>query len=115
MSEKKERVFADGFSFKRNENAPEYVIGRLSMKADEAIAFIKKHANANGWVNVSILYGRSGNPYVELDTYEAPKGDGAQAPSNQRVTPKAKMGNIEQNFQEDAIREMEEDDDSLPF
>jgi len=34
MSEKKERVFADGFSFKRNENAPEYVIGRLSMKAD---------------------------------------------------------------------------------
>ena len=35
-----EKVFADGFSFKRQENAPDFVVGRLSVKCDEAVAFI---------------------------------------------------------------------------
>ena len=35
-----EKIFADGFSFKRNENAPDFVVGRLSIKVDEAIAFV---------------------------------------------------------------------------
>ena len=70
----KDKIFADGFSFKRNENAPEFVVGRLTMKSDEAIAFIKTHTK-NGWVSVDIKQGRSGNYYCELDTYE-PKGGG---------------------------------------
>ena len=115
MSEKKERVFADGFSFRKpTGDAPEYVVGRLSLKVEEAIAFINKHKNANGWINLSILIGRSGNPYVELDTYE-PKKEEEPTEVKPKAKPKAKLGNIEQNFQEDAIREMEEDDDELPF
>ena len=39
------------------------------MKADEAVAFIKKHQK-NGWVNLNIKTARSGNAYLELDTYE---------------------------------------------
>ena len=70
-----EKIFADGFSFKRNENAPEFVVGRLSMKLDDAIAFMREHEK-NGWVNISIKYGRSGNPYCELDTYEPKKKEG---------------------------------------
>jgi hypothetical protein len=69
-----EKIFADGFSFKRNENAPDFVVGRLSMKVDEAIAFIKQHEK-RGWVNLNIKTARSGNHYIELDTYE-PKGGG---------------------------------------
>jgi len=38
----KERIFAEGFSFKRREDAPDFVIGRISIKVDEAIAFLKK-------------------------------------------------------------------------
>lgn len=68
-----EKIFADGFSFKRNENAPEFVVGRMSLKVDEAIAFIKKHEK-RGWLNLNVKTARSGNIYVELDTYE-PKGD----------------------------------------
>lgn len=100
-----EKIFAEGFSFKRQENAPDFVVGRLSMKVDEAIAFLRKHEK-NDWVNISIKYGRSGNPYCELDTYE-PKSK----------TPNAKAtGNIEKNFQEDAINEMTKDmEDDLPF
>lgn len=68
MSQKKEKVFADGFSFKTRDNAPDWVIGRMSVKVDDAIAFLKTHQN-NGWVNLNIHVANSGNPYVELDTY----------------------------------------------
>lgn len=74
--QQEEKIFADGFSFKRNENAPDFVVGRLSLKVDEAIAFIKEHEK-KGWVNLNIKTARSGNHYVELDTYE-PKQDGKQ-------------------------------------
>lgn len=70
-----EKIFADGFSFKRKENAPEFVIGRVSIKIDEAIAFLTKHSK-NGWVNLEVKNGRSGNPYMELDNFEPkPKGN----------------------------------------
>ena len=31
-----EKIFADGFSFKRNDNAPEFVVGKQSIKVDES-------------------------------------------------------------------------------
>jgi hypothetical protein len=81
-----EKIFADGFSFKRNEKAPDFVIGRLSMRVDEAVAFIKQHER-NGWVNLNIKTARSGNHYVELDTYEA---QAEQSPKLNAAAPKAK-------------------------
>ena len=75
--QQEEKIFADGFVFKRNENAPDFVVGRLSMKVDEAIAFIKKNEKS-GWTNLSIKQARSGNYYVELDTFEA-KNDSSSA------------------------------------
>lgn len=105
MSEKKEKVFADGFSFKRNESAPDYVVGRLSLKVDDAVAFVKKHANTNGWVNLSIMYGRSGNPYVELDTYEPAK--------QEDTVPASKSGLKTKPAPAAAVDE--EDDQDLPF
>lgn len=67
--ENQERIFADGFIFKRNEKAPEFVIGSISVKVDEAITFLKNNEK-KGWVNLQIKKGRSGNPYIELDTFE---------------------------------------------
>jgi hypothetical protein len=81
-----EKIFADGFSFKRNEKAPDFVIGRLSMRVDEAVAFLKQHER-NGWVNLNIKTARSGNHYVELDTYEA---QAEQSPKLNAAAPKAK-------------------------
>lgn len=65
-----EKIFADGFIFKRNEKAPEFVIGRMSIKVEDAIAFMKQHAKG-GWVNLGVKQARSGNYYIELDTFEA--------------------------------------------
>ena len=63
-----DKVFADGFSFKRRDNAPEFVIGNLSIKVEDAIPFLKGNAR-NGWVNLNVLTASSGKPYVELDTF----------------------------------------------
>jgi hypothetical protein len=92
-----EKVFADGFIFKKQEGAPDFVVGRLSVKVEDAIAFLKEHQK-NGWVNLNIKYGRSGNAYTELDTFE-PKAKSQQAESV--------------NTQE--VDTTEEDDDDVPF
>lgn len=76
--QKEDKIFADGFSFKRNENAPDFVVGRLSMKVDEAIAFMKQHEK-RGWVNLNVKTARSGNHYIELDTYEPKNAGDAEA------------------------------------
>jgi len=67
--EKQTKVFADGFMFKMNPNSPEWVVGSLSLKAEEAIEFIKNNT-VKGWVNLKINVGKSGKPYVELDTWK---------------------------------------------
>ena len=86
-----EKIFAEGFSFKRSDKAPDFVVGRLSMKVEEATTFLKQNVK-NGWVNVNIKQARSGNYYVELDTYEA-KNDKPNVDS----APK----NVEKNDDED--------------
>jgi hypothetical protein len=68
--EKKDKVFADGIIFKRNDNAPAFAIGKLSFKVDEAIGFLQANAK-KGWVNVNINQAQSGKYYIELDTWEA--------------------------------------------
>ena len=75
MSQNKEVIFADGFIVKKKDNAPEWVIGSLSIKVDEAIAFIKKH-DKKGWVNLEMKTSRDGKPYCQLDTWQpTPKTD----------------------------------------
>ena len=63
-----EKTFANGFVFKRNANAPSFVIGRMSIKVEDAVAFMEEHEK-NGWVNLDIKQARGGNYYVELDTF----------------------------------------------
>jgi hypothetical protein len=82
-----EKIFAEGFSFKRSENAPEFVVGRLSLKVDEAIAFIKKYEKG-GWVNLNVKTARSGNIYVELDTYEPKQSSGSSEKPKAKAKPK---------------------------
>jgi|TARA_R100000482_G_C5094757_1_gene132611 hypothetical protein len=68
MSKQEEKIFADGFSFKRRDNAPDFVVGRISVKVDDAISFMKKHEK-NGWVNLNCNQAKSGSYYMELDTF----------------------------------------------
>lgn len=76
-----EKIFADGFVFKRNEKAPDFVVGNISVKVDEAVAFLNKHTK-NGWVNLQVKNSQGGKYYIELDTFE-PKAQQQQAPAQQ--------------------------------
>jgi hypothetical protein len=73
----KETIFADGFNFKRSDKAPDFVVGSLGINLDDESTrdFIRAHKK-NGWLNLNIKRGRSGNYYVELDTFEPTKKDG---------------------------------------
>ena len=84
--------------FKRREDAPDFVIGRLSVKIDEAIAFLRNNEK-NGWVNLDIKYGRSGNAYLELDTYEPKNKDVEKTAPAVKSTPQVE----------------DEDEEDLPF
>ncbi len=79
-----DKIFANGFSFKKNPNSPDFVIGKQSIKVDEAVAFLQAKQK-NGWVNLDIKQAKGGNYYLELDTWEA-KG-GATTATHNPTTP----------------------------
>ena len=88
MSTQKEKVFADGFIFSRRDGAPDFVVGRVSVKLEEAVPMLKANARVNDkgerWVNLNILIGKSGKPYMEVDTF-VPDSAKAKAPAKQAV------------------------------
>ena len=74
-----DKIFADGFLFKRRENAPDFVIGNISVKVEDAIGFLTANQK-NGWVNLNVLTAKSGKPYIELDQF-VPKEKGNETPA----------------------------------
>lgn len=74
--QKQEPIYANGFVGKRFENDPDFLVTRLSISKDDAIAFIEKHANAEGWVNLEIKKGREAGKFnITLNTYKGSKSD----------------------------------------
>ena len=39
-----DKIFANGFLFKRSDKAPSFVVGNISVKIDEAIPFLEQYA-----------------------------------------------------------------------
>lgn len=102
MAEQVEKIFADGFLFKRNEKAPDFVVGRMSIKVEEAIAFMKQHEKS-GWVNLGVKTARSGNYYIELDTFEAKGKESAVDKYEAKAKPTA------------PVAKQDDYDDDVPF
>jgi hypothetical protein len=59
------------------------------MKVDEAVAFIRQHEKG-GWVNLNVKTARSGNYYVELDTYEPTAQNGMKPQEKVEAKPQSK-------------------------
>jgi len=118
MADQVEKIFADGFLFKRNEKAPDFVVGRLSIKVEDAIAFMRQHEK-NGWINLGVKTARSGNFYIDLDTFEAKNDSSPKESAVDKYEAKAKPppsvpqmnGDMANQFNE----AQEEEDDDLPF
>ena len=64
-----DKVFANGIIYKEpSDKAPNFVVGGLSIKKSEFIPFL--NTQTGDWVNLKINIGKSGKPYVELDTWK---------------------------------------------
>ena len=57
---------------KPNDNAPDFVKGKLSIKREDLMAWLSERQEE--WINVQIKEsGRTGNWYAEVDTWEPQK------------------------------------------
>ena len=64
-----EPIFVNGMIVKKPENAPDFVIGKLSVKASDFKMFLDQYEN-NGWVNIDLLIARNGKPYAKLNDWK---------------------------------------------
>ncbi len=64
--------FASGAYFDRNEKAPDFVVGRLSLNVDKFAAWLaEQERSEKGYVNMQVLRKRDGTGYyVALDTWK---------------------------------------------
>jgi hypothetical protein len=74
--QKQEPIYANGFVGKKNEKDPDFVVARLYITKNDAIAFINKHANADGWLSLEIKNSKTpGKLNVTLNTYQGSNTD----------------------------------------
>ena len=88
MSQNDDKVFGEGIFFKTKENAPDFVLGAVSIKVDEFIVFLKDNVK-KGWVNMDLKESKGGKHYFQVDTWEPkPKADAPEEPAKVKAKPK---------------------------
>lgn len=77
-----DRQFIPGMFAKRNPNAPDYVVAKLSMRVDELIPYLQaKASQGEQWVNVDVKRSKSDKLYVAENTWKPdPTRGGRPAP-----------------------------------
>ncbi|GAB3054350.1 hypothetical protein [Stenotrophomonas tumulicola] len=81
MSEKK---FIDGLIVKPpRDGAPDYVVGKLSMKREQLIAWLQQQSGE--WVNADIKIANSGSWYAQVDDWKPNRQGGGNAPQRQQT------------------------------
>lgn len=70
-----EKTFPTGFYVDRpNENAPDFVKAKISIKSKDFFEFVKKHTNNRGYINLDVLESREGKLYATLNEWKKPEG-----------------------------------------
>lgn len=111
MSEKK---FIDGLIVKPpRDGAPEYLVGKLSMKRQELIAWLQQQDGE--WVNADIKIAQSGKWYAQVDDWKPAGQRGGQQQRQQTRT--EQYDNVRDQRLRDHQRNTPVDDfaDDIPF
>ena len=91
-------TFVNGLIPKRNDNAPDYAICKLSVKKSEFIPFL--NSLDGDWANMEVMRSKAGKLYTKMDTFEPDQAEVAkQGIANAR----------------EAAKPSEEIEDDLPF
>lgn len=122
MSQQKEYTLARGFFFSRRENAKDFVVGQMSIKAEDAIKFIEENINENGWLNIDVLWSKDGTKMVcyKNDYKPQRERDGGQEQSSYRQDKSSNPGNTSSSApsrrpDDDFTSSSDPDEDDLPF
>lgn len=67
-----EATFPQGlFINPKRENAPEFVLGSLSIKKEEFLEWLKEQEESEkGYINIDILKSKEGKSYLKLNTWK---------------------------------------------
>lgn len=107
MSDKK---FIDGLLVKAPRgNAPEYVVGHLSLKREELIAWLQQQ---NGeWINADLKIANSGKWYAQVDDWKPDRQRGGSGGRQQ--APRQQSQRPQQPQQQAPVDDFADDD--IPF
>jgi hypothetical protein len=63
--------WAKGIFFDRRQGAPDFVVGRMSFKVEDAVPWLQENQNERGYVNTQITVKKSGDGWnVSLDDWQ---------------------------------------------
>jgi len=107
-----EKKFIDGLIFKApHENAPEYVIAKISIKRQELIAWLQSQTGE--WINADLKESQQGKLYAAVDDWKPGGGERGAArsstPQRQEPAPKREAAPASRDFGDDFA------DDDIPF
>ena len=68
-----------GFYLKTpSENAPDYVLRKVSVNVDQFIEYLQEHRNDEGYVNFDLKEAKSKHWYLQLDKYQPDNSDNSR-------------------------------------
>lgn len=66
-----ENKFVDGMYFDRpSEKAPDFIKGKISIKADKFLEWMKGKANEKGYINIVLKKSKEGKLYLQHDNWQ---------------------------------------------
>lgn len=75
MSNQTTKNYAKGFyGTMKSEKAPSFSLGKISIKVEDAVLWMRENVNEKGYVNLDLNEGREGKMSIFLNEYK-PKSD----------------------------------------
>ena len=94
--------FINGLMFKAlNENAPEYVKAKGSIKREELIAWLQSETGE--WINFDVKVSQGGKWYAAVDTWKPNQGGGSGSGAPARTRPAKATDAPADEFEDDPI------------
>lgn len=93
MENQTDSIMVNGFYPKpKHENAPDFVIGKLSIRVDQFREFLGDYLkdNPGEWINIDMKVSKNGKGYAVIDNWE-PSPQGGVAPQPAPVSEKEEL------------------------
>lgn len=75
--------FAEGVYFKKNDNAPEFIVGKLSINWEQFAKWAREERKkGEDWANLEIKQAKSGKYYIAVDTWKPEKKENPEMESS---------------------------------